>query len=188
VNSAKHLWSLAGEITAIIETWLREHEGKLLYAHFKRVDTLRLTRLQVWSWRHRVSIDEILSLTLPYLRKSTSGAQKSRYGLGCSVAALTGMGNEKILIEAIKLKYPGAEHRDIWRHEQRRRQLEAEAVEDSDGLQIKPRTVKSLLECDSVSGYIKSYREQVISTRRKMDAAISAPKRRRKLYQDNPWF
>lgn len=188
MNDTKHLWALAGEISALIEAWLQEHEGKTLYARFKKTDLLRLTRLRVWSWRHKVSIDEILSLTLPYLRKSLSSTQKSRYGLGCSIASLTGIGNEKILIEAIRQKYPGGEERDIWRQTERQKQLDAEAVEDSDGLPVRHRAMKSLFDCDSVPVYLKSYRERVLGTRQKMAAESSRASRKRKLYRGNAWL
>lgn len=188
MNSAKHLWALAGEISAIIESWLSEHEGKTLYAHFKKVDLLRLTRLQVWSWKYKVSIDEILSLTLPYLRKSLSSTQQTRYGLGCSIASLTGLGNEKILVEAIRQKYPGAEHRDIWRQAERRKQLDLELEEDSDGLPVRHRVMPGMFDCDSVVGYLKSYRVHVLGVRQKLAAESSRASRKRKLYRGNPWL
>jgi hypothetical protein len=187
VNQARHLWTLAGEITAVIEHWLKEREGKLLYAHFSKTDMLRLSRLQVWSWRHKVPIDEILSLTLPYLRKSLRSDQKARYGLGCSIAALTGVGNEKILIEAIKIKYPGGEHRDIWRERERLVQIEREAEEDADGLQVKS-SGRSLLECDSVPLFLESYRRRVLAARRIASKETINSKRRRKRYRGNPWL
>jgi hypothetical protein len=189
MNDAAHVWKLSGDIVAVIETWLREKEGKLLYAHFKRVDLLRLTRLQVWSWRHRVDIDEILSLTLPYLRKSLSSGQKTKYGLGCSVAALTGVGNEKILIEALNQKYPGGENRDIWRQEERQRQLDRESAEASGGLSTRSRrSPTGILESDSVASYLQSYRARVLGVRHRLSAQSGSVKRKRKHYRGNPWL
>jgi hypothetical protein len=188
MNDAAHIWKLSGDMVAVIETWLRENEDKLLYAHFKKTDLLRLTRLQVWSWRYKVPVDEILSLTLPYLRKSLSSGQQKRYGLGCSVAALTGIGNEKILIEALNIKYPGAEYRDIWFQQERQRQLDREAEEASDGMPARVRPVVGILEADSVASYLQSYRARVLKTRRRMEAEVCSTKRRRKHYQGNPWL
>ena len=188
MNDSRHLWALSAEISAVIERWLQEHEQKRLYVRFKKVDQLRLTRLQVWSWRHFVSVEEILSLTLPYLRKSMTVSQKARYGLGCSVAALTGRGNEKILIEAIRQKYPGAENRDIWRAEERQKQLAAEAAEDMDGLVARDKPERGLFDCDSVPDYIKSYRGRVLGVRRKLSLEAGNPLRRRKIYRGSPWI
>ena len=188
MNDAAHIWKLSSDMVAVIENWLREKENKLLYAHFKRIDLLRLTRLQVWSWRYKVDVEEILSLTLPYLRKSLSSSQKKKYGLGCSVAALTGVGNEKILIEALNIKYPGAEHRDIWRERERRRQLAREAGEDTGGMTTRVRVPASMLESDSVASYIQSYRTRVLGARHKMEAEVGSAKRRRKYYRGNPWL
>lgn len=188
MNDARHLWTLAAEISAVIESWLQEHEGKRIYVRFKKIDLLRLTRLQVWSWRYKVSIEEILSLTLPYLRKSLSTVQKSRYGLGCSVASLTGIGNEKILIEALHQRYPGGEHVDAWRDDERRKQLDAEEHEELDGLPVRSKQVKGMFDCDSVPVFLKSYRDRVIGIRRKMASEVDNPRRRRKRYRGNPWI
>jgi hypothetical protein len=187
MNSSRHLWTLSAAISATIERWLQEHEHKRIYVRFKKIDLLRLTRLQVWSWRHKVSIEEILSLTLPYLRKSLSTNQKARYGLGCSIASLTGIGNEKILIEAIHQKYPGGEHRDVWRDQERRRQLEVERQEEMDGLPVREKVVKGMFDCDSIPVFLQSYRARVVGTRRKLAAEASDSKRKRKHYRGNPW-
>lgn len=188
MNDTRYLWMLADQIAAVIVRWLKEHENKDLYVRFKRIDMLRLTRLQVWSWRHMVSIEEILTLTLPYLRKSLSSRQKSSYGLGCSIAALTGVGNEKILIEALRLRYPGGEYRDIWREQERRRQLEAEATEDSDGLHLRVPTARGLLDYNSTADFLSSYRARVIGQRIKMNNSLNGARRKRKKYRGNPWL
>lgn len=185
MSADRQLWRLSQRISTLIGLWLKEHEGKTLYVQFKPADMLRLTRLQVWSWRHKVSVDEILTLTLPYLRKSLRNEQKKRYGLGCSIAALTGAGNEKILIEAIRQKYPGGEHRDIWRQSERQRQLDAEAGEESDGTAVRARPASSLFDADSIAAYIKSYRARIAVKRRQAEVQ---PWRRRKRYAGNPWL
>lgn len=177
------------EIATRIEAWIREREGKRVFpGRLKRADLLRLTRLRVWSWQYKVEIEEILSLTLPYLRKSTVGQMKSRYGLGCTIAALTGTGNEKILVEALRLKYPGGEHRDIWRDAQRAAQLAAEEYEDNDGLVPHSRRVKGLLESDSTADFLSSYRRRVLAARSRNAAELGSARRRRKKYYLNPWL
>lgn len=188
MNGSRHLWTIAGEVQAVIARYLEEREGKRFYGKFKRIDMLRLTKLRVWSWRYKVGIEEILILTLPYLRKSLSTQQKARYGLGCSVAALTGAGNEKILVEALRQKYPGNEHQDAWRERERRKQLEAEEIEETDGLQVRARQARGMLESDSVKHYIESYRRRVLGMRRKMNQQLGSARRKRKHYRGNPWL
>ena len=166
---------------------MKEREGKTLFVRFKPIDRLRLTRLRVWCWRYHIELDELLSLVLPYLRKSITTQQKARFGLGVSIAALTGIGAEKILIEALKQKYPGGEYIEDWRERERNRQLLAERTEDMDGL--RPARFSGpfrILDAESPSDYLKSYRQRVTAKRDSLRSAQS-DKSRRKPYRFNPW-
>jgi hypothetical protein len=188
VTNESPLWALANEIRGVIVRWLLEHEGKQFYGRFKKVDLLRLTRLEVWSWRHKVSVEEILTLTLPYLRKTLTAAQKTRYGLGCTVAALTGSGNEKILINALAQVYPGNEHRGIWRRSEQRRQMEAERAEETDGLPIREKKFKGIMEAESVEAFVQAYNNRALRARASLNNELRSAKRKRKHYRFNPWL
>ena len=188
MKEADQIWALADSIATRIQQWLEAHEGKRVYLQFKRVDLLRLTRLQVWSWRHYVSIEEILTLTLPYLRKSMRSEQKNRYGLGVSIAALTGEANEKILIEAIQQQYPDNEHIARWRQEEQERQLLAEQLEETGGLAVRVPALVSILEADSVEDFLQRYSNRVTAARNRFREVHTDPKRKRKLYRGNPWL
>lgn len=149
---------------------------------------LRLCRLQVWSWRHRVSIEEILSLVLPYLRKTVGTDQKQRYGLGVSVATLTGKTGEVILVEALAKKYPGNEHVDRWRQIEQERQLRAEQMEETDGLAVRAPKLVSIMEADSVEDYLKRYTQRIRMARKQFRDTQADPERKRKAYRGNPWL
>jgi hypothetical protein len=144
--------------------------------------------LKVWSYRYHVSVPEILSLVLPYLRK-TINTNKKRYGLGVTIAALTGAGAEKILCEALFQKYPTDEHVSVWREAERMRQLEAEAREERGGLEQKHISGPvSLLEADSAEKFLESYSKRIITRRDRLRAAYSDPERKKLHYRSNPWL
>lgn len=188
-SQASYVWSTAQEVVADIEHWLRVYENKTLFIRFKQADLLRLTRLKVWSYRYRISVSEILSLILPYLRKTLRTETKKRYGLGVTIAALTGSGAEKILIEAIRQKYPSDEHIAEWREAERTRQLEAEAREERGGLEQKHISGPiSLLEADSAEKFLQSYSKRIITRRDRLRAAYSDPERKKLPYRSNPWL
>ena len=188
MSAESHLWTLANEIRGVVIRWLEEHEGKQFYGKFKRVDMLRLTRLEVWSWRHRVPVEEILTLTLPHLRKTLTVGQKTRYGLGCNVASLTSEANERILINALAQEYPSSEHRNRWRDREQQKQLDAERLEENGGLPVKAKRVRGILEFDSVEDFLQSYNNRVQSARRRMGNELASTKRKRKHYRFNPWL
>jgi hypothetical protein len=167
--------------------WLEAREGKSIYGKFKRIDILRMVKLQVWSWRYRLEIEEILDLVVPYLRDTVTTKQKKKYGLGCSIASLTGDGSEKILVNAIAQEYPDGEHKYAWRQREQQRQLEAERLEESDGLVVKERAPRGILDFDSVEEFLQYSARRVERIRRKRSAEYG-PKRRSKKYRGNPWL
>lgn len=179
---------MANEIVTGIEHWLKEHENKLWYAHLKKVDLLRLLKLRIWCDRHCVDLDELLSLVLPYLRKSITTKQKSHFGLGVSIATLTGNTAETILVEALRQKYQGKEHIVIWRERERQRQLDAEAREETEGLAMRQPRIGGILEAASAQDFLQSYRRRVMAARDKERAAYNDARRRKKRYRGNPWL
>jgi hypothetical protein len=188
-NQVSFVWSTAQGVVAEIERWLKDKEGKTLFIRFKPADLLRLTRLQVWSYRHRVSVYDILSLVLPYLRKTIASHNTKRYGLGVSIAALTGAGAEKILIEAINQTYPEREHIAEWRENERQRQLDVEASEERGGLgTTRVSGPLCVLDADSPKEFIKSYSKRVIANRQRSRVAYGDPKRRELRHRGNPWL
>jgi hypothetical protein len=189
MQQISYVWATAQGVTKEIVRWLEEREGKKFFARFKQPDLLRLTRLQVWSDRHHVSVYEILSLVLPCLRKTVATHTKKRYGLGVSIAALTGAGAEKILIEAIVQTYPEAEHISEWRERERLRQLEAEAKEERGGLVSRHRRgPMNVLDAETPQDFVKSYSKRVIAERKHIRAAYSDPKRKELKYRFSPWL
>jgi hypothetical protein len=188
-NQVSFVWLTAQGVVAEIERWLVEKDGKTLFIRFKPADMLRLTRLQVWSYRHRVSVYDILSLTVPYLRKTIASHNTKRYGLGVTVAALTGAGAEKILIEAINQTYREGEHVAEWREIERQRQLEAEIREERGGIAVnRVAGPLSILDADSPQDFVKSYSRRVIANRQRSRVAYGDPKRRELRYRSNPWL
>lgn len=189
MQQMSYVWATAQSVTKEIVRWLEEREGKKIFARFKQPDLLRLTRLQVWSYRHHVSVYEILSLVVPCLRKTMARHSKQRYGLGVSIAALTGAGAEKILIEALAQTYPDAEHISEWRERERLRQLEAEATEERGGLAVSHRRhgPMNLLDAETPQDFVKSYSKRVIAERKRTRAAYADPKRKELHYRGTPW-
>lgn len=182
------IWTLANEISGIIGRWLEEHEGKKFFGKFRPLDLLRLTKLQVWSWRYRLDIEEILTLILPPLRSAMSARNpRHRYVLGVTVAALTGRGAEQILLSELRENYPALENRAIWRDQERQRQLDRERREEGE-VEVRESRFKGVLEAESVADYIESYRKRALATRRRMNAELASAKRKRKRYRGNPWL
>lgn len=186
------LWAEANRVAAGIADWLRDREGKSFYVRLKPLDLVRLLNLRVWQRRYHLDLNEILDLMLPYLRKSTSEKFKTRpgRGLGVSIAALTGVGAEKILAEALRQQYPGGEWSELWRAREKQRQLKAEEQEDGEGVKLRPKIVQLTgpLEADSVDNFLRSYRKRVLHLREIDQRLENDPSRQRKRYRGNPWI
>jgi hypothetical protein len=187
VSDTPHLWNLANEIRDQLVRWLESREKKQIYGKFKRLDMLRMTKMQVWAWRYGLEIEEILDLVVPYLRDTVTTKQKKKYGLGCSIASLTGEGSEKILVNALKQEYPEGEYRYIWRQREQERQLERERLEESDGLTVREREPRGILDFDDIQEYLQYSARRVERARRRWDLEYGA-KRRSKKYRGNPWL
>lgn len=172
-----------------IASWLEEHEDKVYYARLNDKDLLRLVRLRVWAFRHRVDMDELLTLILPHLRRTlgTLETDVKRFGLGCTIASLTGNTAERILIEALRQKYPDGEWLADWREREIDHQLSVEMEEDLGGLKPKIRGPMNVLDAESSEAFIASYRKRIIATRNRLHTAFSDPKRQMP-YRHNPFL
>jgi len=190
VKGEQQLWSMALRVAGAVTRYLIEVEKRPEVARFRfsRLDQLRLLRLQVWSWQYQVSVEEILTLLLPRLRKAQHKPTRRNSALGVTVAVLVSRTSRNILLDALYWTYPGKEHVDIWRDAERERQLEAERVEDAGGLATVAPASRTMLDFATVDDYLSSYRKRVFGKRRALDSALGDSKRRRKRYRGNPWF
>lgn len=187
-NSSEILlvWSIAGKIQDAIQQ-LVNGDGKYRHLVFKKPDQLRLLKLHAWSLQYYIPVGEILEMVVPPLRSMIKKKRKN-YGLGVSIPTLTGNGALRILQEEITKRYPNGEHYAVWRVQEQAKQLEAERVDELDGVPIKAARSRSLLEAPSVEAYITSYRRQILTARDTNNKALSSAVRKRKQYAGNPWI
>ena len=163
-----------------LEHWLEREKGKHVKLRFKRVDLIRLLTLRTWSLRYYLQVMDILEILLPILRSSPG--QKRAYGLGLTVAALTGDGAERILLRELRRRYPNGEHIGAWRENEIERELAAEESEDG----LAPRQLQKLgvLSSVSIDQYVRKYKRRTRIARRKRRAAED---KKRKPFRWSPW-
>jgi hypothetical protein len=180
------LWGAANSIITQIEHWLHARDKKQLRLHFRLTDQARLLKLRLWEHRYSVEIPEILDLTMPILRAQVRRVRRSG-GLGISIAAMTGPGAEKILVQELKKKYPDAENISVYREHAREQQLQAEQETSFDGMQTRDRRVRSALDSISIGEFARTYSNSVMRQRMRVQAELSNPMRKRKAYRGNCW-
>jgi hypothetical protein len=179
------VYFIAGEITIEMEQWLERQTGKHSQLRFKKEDQVRLLKFRTWSMRYKISIAEILDITVPLLKEHLKHIVQ-RYGIGVPIKVLTGPGALSMLRSALERKYPGDEHLLAWREAERDRQLRAERIEKLDGLPLKPK-LHAPMSGETLEEYIDNYSQLAINKRREERRAASQRWRRRKSYRGNPW-
>lgn len=185
-GSLSDLWKAANEITAELDRWIQRKDGRGVRLRFKAIDQARLLRLRVWAWRYKVELQELLDLIMPILRAQVKG-KKSGFGLGLRVTTLTGDAAERILAAEVHKRYPDRENVVIWRDKVRQEQLEAERMEELDGLKPREEKISRLLETDSVREFIASYYDRIEQARKRDRIAREQSWRKVKAYRGNPW-
>lgn len=180
-------WATVNQIHRELVKWLEEREGHHSYATYKPVDLARLLKLKVWSLRYYTSVPEILDLVVPVLRYMVRTKHK-RYGLGLSLAMLTGIGAEHILEQELKKKYPDGENIAFWKECQRDRQLRVEEQEELDGLEPRQYIPRGILECESVEDFAHKYEARLLKQREEWQRAVRQKWRKRKKYRNSPWL
>lgn len=180
------MWGAANAIMTEVENWLLSRERKQLRLNFRVLDQARLLKLRVWEQRYCVGIPEILDLIMPILRAQVKRIRKSG-GLGITVAAMTGDGAEKILVQELKKKYPDGENVTVLRERMREQQLQAEEEADNDGMRTRDRSVRSVLDSISIGDFAKAYSSSIIRKRMRVQSELNNPVRRRKAYRGNCW-
>ena len=108
--------------------------------------------------------------------------------MGVSVGTLTCARAEDILRKELRWRYQDGEHLKIWRERMRDAQLEAELVEEFEGLTPRGTRVQSVVEAGSINKFVTDYRERVLRHRLQNRRALDAKWRRRKAYRYNPWL
>ena len=180
-----NVWGQAARVIAVCERWLASRDQNRTALKFNKVDQLKLTTLNVWAMRHRISVMEVLDILLPILRTQTRGLRHS--ALGVPVKVLTGSRAKAILEEHVRRRYPDKEHVQLWKETERDRQLEAERAEDMEGLTTKSQGIGGLLDYSSTKAYTDAF---IASIRRGRNAYMSAAgdkSRRKRKYRGNPW-
>lgn len=181
------LWCVSQEVLMCIERWINRTDRKFPRLRYKPQDMARLTVLKVWSLRHRLTIDEILTILVPILRGWTKG-QGQRYGLGVSIRTLTSKKVEAILKEKIGRLYPQGEHIARWRSLERDRQLRAEVQLELDGLQPRDHTRLEIQDVESIGPAVQRYIRAVMKKREQNAREEARAWRRLKPYRQNPWL
>ena len=182
------VWGMAAEISREVEKWLLDHDKIEVWLKLKPEDQARLLRLRVWSLRFGVPVSEIMDIVVPPLRAAMDLKRyRKRYGIGFPVSILCGRTAEKILTTIIGRRYPNGEQHAALREFLREQQLDAERLEELDGLTPKQNPVQSLLSAESLTDYVESYAREVMSVRARNRTEGSAKWRRRKRYRGNPW-
>ena len=182
----------AGHKVAVeIQAWLRANgQHKVVYniTHFKLADQLRLLRFRTWSLVYKVDIGEILDIVVPVLRSYHSSYRPTGRGLGMTLGTLTGKMAEDVLRKELERRYPQNENVEVWREEERDRQLYAERMEELDG--AAPReTVRGTMQDAALDpGYVDRYAKVVLAARERLRKEQDARWRTRKSYRGNPWI
>jgi len=170
-----------------VQDWILHHDGVEVRLALKQLDRIRLLRLRTWELQTRLDLFEILDIIVPPIREHSKGQLKRTeavYGLGTSVASITGSLALQILSTIIERTYPDNEHLAFWREAERDRQLAAELADACDG-QVRER--KTMQDFDSIESYTTYYSQLVARERQRNALEESARWRRRKAYRNNPW-
>ena len=176
----------AMKIAVEIQNWIRSRDRIDVYLNFNRADQLKLLKLRTWEQVYKVSLFEIMDIIVEPIRVH-SNLRRRRYGLGTSVASLTGYHAERILATIIGRKYPAGENVGLWREAERDRQMRAEKIDELDGMEPREEKRQGILRMVLVDSFVENYVRSVIQRRDKMIAESGARWRRRKAYRDNPW-
>ena len=178
---------MTSQIANVIERWISTRDKKQVRLNFKPIDQARLLKLELWSRRYSVDIEEILDLIMPILRAQVKRKPRRQGGLGVTPATLTGDAAERILSQELHKKYPDGEHRAVYRERQREQQLANEKNDDLEGLPAREPKLKGPLESSSVDEYVARYTDKVMEKRKQMQVEMGNPKRTCKRYRGNPW-
>lgn len=179
------VWGHTNRLLSVVEKWCKQEAQADIRLSLTKANQLRLLKLNTWSLLYRLSVQEILSILIPILRKKAK-SRKTR-GLGISVAMLTSVGAERILEEEIEARYPGGEHIGVWRERQREIELLREEQEELDGITVRQVQLKTVLDYDTPEAWVKCYRAGLEDRRNKYQAAVSSSERRKKAYRWSPW-
>ncbi len=174
---------LASMVTRDIERWIEVREQRRARLFLSEKDKLRLLRLRIWSMRYKISILEILDLIVPVFRKKFRLKGQGK-GLGIPVSTLTGAVAEEILQDRLTEQYPDGANITAWKFAERERQLDAERMDEADGMAVREPKMPTLLEVGDVAEYSRIYAERVAQTRA---AQSNQDWRKRRMYRDNPW-
>lgn len=181
-------WHRSAEIVTALEKWLEGKQQRHSRLNYKKTDKLRLLRFRTWEFRYRVELEEMFDILIPILRAKME-RKRQKHGIGVSITALVGEGAEEILKEELAKKYPEGSNITLWKDRERRRQLERERLEDSDGMATRSKTAAfSILEADSLDTYLTKYRCKVKSAKEKLVSVETSKARRLRRYRGNPWL
>lgn len=165
-----------------LNVWLMAHgEGKrksYFNVKISHIDETRLLVLRTWALRYRVTVEEILDLLVPTMRKQRT-LKKTAF-LGFQIATLTGQWGETLLQEKLKKRYPNGQNFELWRSREKQRHMDREEAEDSPS-PSRPANAKK-----DPAGYIEQYRARVEAAQ--VEEEKGTQWRRRKKYRNNPYL
>ena len=182
------LWRYTNLIIAEIEKWIAHNDDKHVRLRFNQLDQARLLKLRVWSYRHKIDICEVLDMIIPPLRTVIS-KMKNSYGLGITIRAMTSQRAYKILVSRLKEAYPQDEHIDVWRENERDRQLQIEANYKNGGLISRsPQMSNSVLDSPNAKEFARRYTKIAIMKRERHQTLCGQSWRKRRRYRYSPWI
>jgi hypothetical protein len=184
-------WMAARDVQSEVEAWITNHDNAPGRLYLKPQDQFRLLILKAWTFKFKITMEELLDILIPVLRKVTKEKQ-ARYkpgGLMVQVSALTGNYARSIVTSTLGQKYPNQEHLLLWRERQRKMQLEREEEEELEGLAARDKDPFALLDEGDVQSFISGYIKKSVKRRQQMQDALEEEWRRRKHYPSgNPWL
>ena len=148
-----------------------------------QTDSLRLTKLKLWSLRYGVSINYILAKLLEYhvarLPKYAKDRANQSRGLGIRIATLTGNVSEKHLKDCIFQGYPDGENLVALKESERDRIIDLLDEE----LPSKP---KGVLAHQSINSFVEGYTAKM--NRRKKESLAVERQMLKMHWRGNPWL
>lgn len=176
----QELFIVTSKLCTEINTALQNTLGKSLW-NVSETNRLKLYNLWIWSERHKVSLDYILSVLVPYFSRGVERRTGRRSkGLGVSIPVLTGTVAEEILQKAITKDFADGDNIVLAREEAKDKIISM--LEPIPEFRMK---IKKSIQYKSIMEEAKAY-ETSITKSVKKDNKI-AKKFRKIPYRNNPF-
>lgn len=140
-------------------------------------DRFFLLSIRTWSFKYKLTPEEIIDVLIDYWGRKSWARRNYRAkfkSLGVKMPVFCGDFSENLIQQYVKRKYKNGENFDGWKDTLQRRYLVRHEMKAFSNMTTK--------------GFVKDYRNHVMSIRKSIDASLDKEEFTKRRYPGNPWL